>query len=289
VAALIDETGVRRRGQLLIAGAAVAWSTAGVLQRELSIGTGTQVAARALVAFLALAVYVVVTRRGDTVRAVRTMGRAGLAVAVCTAISSGAFIIALNHSTVANVLFIQAVAPVAAALLAWLALRESITRRSGAAMIVALVGVGLMVGGPDSGGLIGVSASIVMTLSFAVAIVITRHKRDVSMLPAICLSQLLVFLAGAPFAHPTTIDAHDVVFLLLMGVGQMGLGLAFLTAGARLLPASEVALITLLEVVLGPLWVWISISETPVVPTLVGGAVVIAAVLLQTTDRRMPA
>jgi drug/metabolite transporter (DMT)-like permease len=289
VAAPIDETGVRRRGQLLIAGAAVAWSTAGVLQRELSIGTGTQVASRALVAFFALAGYVALTRRGDTIRVFRTMGRAGLAVAVCTAISSGAFIIALNHSTVANVLFIQAVAPVAAALLAWLALRESITRRSGVAMIIALIGVGLMVGGPDSGGLIGVGASIVMTLSFAVAIVITRHKRDVSMLPAICLSQLLVFLAGAPFAHPGTITTHDFGFLVLMGVGQMGLGLAFLTAGARLLPASEVALITLLEVVLGPLWVWISVSETPVVPTLVGGAVVIAAVLLQTTDRRMPA
>jgi drug/metabolite transporter (DMT)-like permease len=289
VAAPIEDTGVRRRGQLLIAGAAVAWSTAGVLQRELSIDTGTQVASRALVAFVALSVYVVVTRRGDTVRVFRTMGGAGVAVAVCTAISSGAFIIALNHSTVANVLFIQAVAPVAAALLAWIALRESITRRSGVAMIVALVGVGLMVGGPDSGGLIGVGASVVMTLSFAVAIVITRHKRDVSMLPAICFSQLLVFLGGAPFAHPGTIDAHDLGFLMLMGVGQMGLGLAFLTAGARLLPASEVALITLLEVVLGPLWVWISISETPVLATLVGGAVVIAAVLLQTTDRRMPA
>jgi drug/metabolite transporter (DMT)-like permease len=289
VAAPIEETGVRRRGQLLIAAAAVAWSTAGVLQRELSIGTGTQVASRALVAFFALAGYVALTRRGDTLRVFRTMGRAGVAVAACTAISSGAFIIALNHSTVANVLFIQAVAPVAAALLAWLALRESITRRSGVAMIIALIGVGLMVGGPDSGGLIGVGASIVMTLSFAVAIVITRHKRDVSMLPAICLSQLLVFLAGAPFAHPGTITAHDLGFLVLMGVGQMGLGLAFLTAGARLLPASEVALITLLEVVLGPLWVWISVSETPVVPTLVGGAVVIAAVVMQTTDRRMPA
>jgi drug/metabolite transporter (DMT)-like permease len=286
---VIEDSRVRRRGQLLIAGAAVAWSTAGVLQRELSIGTGTQVASRAFVAFLALAAYMALSRRGETVDAFRTMGMAGLAVAVCTAISSGAFIIALNHSTVANVLFIQAVSPVAAALLAWLALRESITRRSGVAMIVALIGVALMVGGPDSGGTIGVGASIVMTLSFAVAIVITRHKRDVSMLPAICLSQLLVFLAGAPFAHPGTISAHDLGFLLLMGVGQMGLGLAFLTAGARLLPASEVALITLLEVVLGPLWVWLSISETPVVPTLVGGAVVIAAVLLQTTDRRMPA
>ena len=280
---------IRRRGQLLIAAAAVAWSTAGVLQRELSIGTGTQVAGRALVAFLALLAFVTFSNRGGTIDAFRTMGKAGVAVAVCTAIASGSFIVALNHSTVANVLFIQAVAPVAAALLGWLALRESITRRAGLAMAVALLGVGLMVGGPDSGGVFGVGASLLMTLAFAVAIVITRHKREVSMAPAICLSQLIVVLVSAPFAHPGTITQRDVGVLVLIGVGQMGLGLAFLTAGARLIPASEVALITLLEVVLGPLWVWISISETPVLATIVGGIVVVIAVLVQTTERTRPA
>lgn len=281
----IEHSSVRRRGQLLIAAAAVAWSTAGVLQRELSIDTPTQIAGRALVAFLALAAFVAMSNRGRTVAVFHTMGRAGLAVAVCTAIASGAFIVALNHSTVANVLFIQAVAPVAAALIAWVALRESITRRAGLAMAVALCGVALMVGGPDSGGVFGVGASIVMTLAFAVSIVITRHKREVSMAPAICLSQLIVLLVSAPLAHPSTIGGHDFGFLVLIGVGQMGLGLAFLTAGARLIPASEVALIALLEVVLGPLWVWISISETPVLATLVGGAVVIVAVLIQMTQK----
>jgi drug/metabolite transporter (DMT)-like permease len=213
------------------------------------------------------------------------MGRAGLAVAFFTAIASGSFIVALNHSTVANVLFIQAVAPVAAALLAWLTLRESISRRTGFAMAVALLGVALMVGGPQSGGVLGVTASVVMTLAFAASIVITRHKRETSMAPAICLSQLIVLVASAPFAHPATITQRDFGLLVLMGVGQMGLGLGFLTAGARLLPASEVALITLLEVVLGPLWVWISVSETPAFATIVGGIVVVIAVVIQTTER----
>jgi drug/metabolite transporter (DMT)-like permease len=276
---------LRRRGQLLIVGAAVAWSTAGVLQRELSVDTATQVAGRAFIAFLALLAFVAFSNRGGTVDAFRTMGKAGLAVAACTAIASGAFIIALNHSTVANVLFIQAVAPVAAGLLAWIAFGESITRRAGVAMVVALVGVGLMVGGPDSGGVFGVGAAIVMALAFSVAIVITRHKRDVSMAPAICLSQLVLVLVSAPFAEIGTITQRDLGLLLLLGVGQMGLGLAFLTAGARLIPASEVALITLLEVVLGPLWVWISISETPALATLVGGVVVVIAVLIQTTEK----
>lgn len=281
----LEDRNVRRRGQLFIAFAAVAWSSAGVLQRELSVDTATQVAGRALFAFVALAGFVAISNRGRAIAAFGSMGPAGLAVAVCTAIASGSFIVALNHASVANVLFLQAVAPIAAALLAWVALGESITRRAWVAMAVALVGVGLMVGGPGSGGVLGVVVSLVMTLAFAVGIVITRHKREISMAPAICLSQLLVVLAIAPLAHPSTVTERDLAFLMLLGVGQMGLGLAFLTVGARLIPAAEVALITLLEVVLGPLWVWIALAERPATATIIGGVVVILAVVLQTTQK----
>lgn len=270
---------------MFIAAAAVAWSTAGGLQRELSVGTTTQLAGRALVAFLAVAVYVAVANRGRTVDAFRSIGVAGLGVAVCTAIASGSFIVALNHSTVANVLFMQAVSPIAAALLAWIALRESVSARTGTAMAVALLGVGLMVGGPGSGGLVGVGASLVMTLAFAGSIVITRHRRDISMAPAICLSQLLLVLAVGPFSDPGTVGERDLVFLVLLGVGQMGFGLVLFTMGTRLIAASEVALIMLLEIILGPFWAWVAVAETPSAMTVVGGAVVLGAVLLQTAER----
>jgi drug/metabolite transporter (DMT)-like permease len=122
-----------------------------------------------------------------------------------------------------------------------------------------------------------------MTLSYSVGIVITRHRRDISMTPAICLSQLLLVVVAGPFAQPTSIGEHDLVFLVLMGVGQMGLGLVLFAMGARLIVASEVALITLLEVVLGPFWAWVAVSEKPALATVVGGTVVVAAVLIQTT------
>jgi drug/metabolite transporter (DMT)-like permease len=279
-----EETRLRRRGQFFVALAAVAWSTAGVLQRELSIDTPTQLAGRALFAFVTLAGFVALFNRGRAVAAFRTMGKAGLAVAACTTIASTSFIVALNHATVANVLFMQAAAPILAALLAWAALGEAITGRLWLAMAIAVFGVAVMVGGPGSGGALGVAVSFLMTVAFAIAIVITRHRRDVSMAPAVCLSQLLVVLVAAPFAHPGTVSEHDLVFLVLLGVGQMALGLAFLMVGARLIPAAEVALITLLEIILGPLWVWIVVSEEPPRTTLAGGAVVILAVLLQTTQ-----
>jgi drug/metabolite transporter (DMT)-like permease len=283
-----EDAHARRRGQLFVALAALAWSTAGLLQRSLSIDTTTQLAGRALFAFVALLGFVALFNRGRTVEAFRTMGHAGLAVAGCMAVASASFIVALNHANVANVLFMQAVAPVLAALLAWIALGESVSRRTALAMGIALLGVTLMVGGAGSGGVVGVGASFLMTLAFAAAIVITRHRREVSMAPAICLSQLLVFAAFAPLADAASVTGHDLGLLVLLGVGQMGLGLAFLTVGARLIPAAEAALITLLEVVLGPLWVWIAYGEEPGAATLLGGAVVVGAVILQTAATARP-
>jgi drug/metabolite transporter (DMT)-like permease len=121
-----------------------------------------------------------------------------------------------------------------------------------------------------------------MTVSFAATMVITRHKRDVSMAPATCLSQLLVLVCAAPLSHPGTITGRDTGLMAALGIGQIGLGLVLFTIGGRLIPAAEVALITLLEVVLGPLWVWIFRSEQPGAATLIGGAIVLGAVAVQT-------
>jgi drug/metabolite transporter (DMT)-like permease len=128
-----------------------------------------------------------------------------------------------------------------------------------------------------------------MAVSFAATLVITRHRRDVSMAPATCLSQLVVFAAAAPFAQLAPIGAKDATLLATLGICQIGLGFVFLTIGGRLIPAGEVALITLLEIVLGPIWVWAFLSEQPAAATLVGGAIVLAAVLLQAkSDGRRP-
>lgn len=272
---------VRRRGQVYVALAALAWSTAGVLQRELHVSTSTQVAGRALIAAIALLGFVRLTSRGRMRDTFASMGRAEVGVALCMAVASASFIVALNHTTVADVLFMQAVAPIAAAVIAWAALHEAVSRRTAVAMVVALAGVALMVGGPGNSPGLGLGLAAVMTLAFALTVVITRHRRDISMAPAICLSQVLVLAVFGPFAHPGSVDARGVALLLALGVVQMALGLAFLTVGARLIPAAEVALITLLEVILGPLWVWVALSERPSNATLAGGVVVIAAVAVQ--------
>jgi drug/metabolite transporter (DMT)-like permease len=272
----------QRRGQIYVALAAVAWSSAGVLQRQLTLDTPTQVFGRAMFAGAALLAYVAVVERGRVAEAFRSVGLAGVAVAICIAIASGSFIAALNHTSVARVLFILAVAPVFAALLAWITLGEPITRRTVAAMALALAGVTVMLGAPGEGSLVGDGLAFVVALAFAAVIVISRWRHDVSMAPATCLSQAILVLAFLPFAAPGEIAGDDIGWLAALGIGQIGLGFVFLTIGARLIPAAQVGLITLLEVVLGPLWVWLALDERPSTLTLVGGVVVIAAIVIQT-------
>jgi drug/metabolite transporter (DMT)-like permease len=278
----LEESRRQRRGQIYVALAAVAWSTAGVLQRQLTLDTPTQVAGRAAFAGVALLAYVTVVERGRVVRAFRSVGLAGVAVALCVATASGSFISALNHTTVARVLFILAVAPVLAALLARVALGEQITPRTVQAMALALAGVTVMLGAPGEGSLAGDGLAFLAAFAFALMIVITRWRHDVSMAPATCLSQAILVVAFLPFASPGEIGGADVFWLAALGVGQIGLGFALLTVGARLIPAAQVGLITLLEVVLGPLWVWLALDERPSALTLVGGAIVIVAIVIQT-------
>lgn len=271
-----------REGRLAILLAAVAWSTAGLGQRGLDAPAVTQVAGRAFFAALALLALVLAMERRGTVRAFLGMGRSGLAMTVFLAISSGAFLLALNHTSVANVLFMQAAAPMMAALLGWVLISEPVDARTWAALVLAGAGVAVMAAGSLDAGIAAVGLPLLMTASFAVVIVIARHRRDVSMMPATCASQVLVVVVCAPFVTLGSVTGRDWAVLAALGVGQMGLGLAFLTIGARLIPPAQVALISLLEVVLGPLWVWLAYDERPSAATLAGGAIVVAAVVVQT-------
>lgn len=283
MATVLDHAASRRReGQILVALAALAWSSAGVLQRRLDLDAATQIAGRAVFAALALALFVAVTERGHVVRATRSIGWAGVGFALCLAIASGAFIGALNHTSVARVLFIQAISPVLASLLAWVALKEPIGARTAVALATAIAGVALMLGAPGAGDPTGDALALLMATAFALALVISRHRKDVSMAPATFLSQVVLVLAFWPFAAVGEVPRGDLPELAAMGAGQIGLGLALLTVGARLIPAAQVGLITLLEVVLGPLWVWLAYAERPETATLVGGAIVIVAIVIQT-------
>jgi drug/metabolite transporter (DMT)-like permease len=267
----------------VILAAATLWSTAGIGQRELDATAATQVAGRALFAALTLLALVAAVERRRTLTAFRAIGRWGALFTVLMAASSGTFMLALSFTSVANVLFMQAAAPMLAALLGWALLGDAVGARTWTAIGIAAAGVTVMITGSLQNGLAATLLPFLMTASFAGVVVIARHRSEVSMLPATCLSQVLVFAVAAPLASFGAATAHDWAILATLGIGQMGLALALLTVGARLIAPAEVALISLVEVVLGPLWVWLAYAERPTTATLIGGCIVLAAVVVQAT------
>jgi drug/metabolite transporter (DMT)-like permease len=268
----------RRRGVIYAVLAAVAWSTAGILQRQLHVNAATQVAGRGVFGFIALAGYAAFTQPRPLASVTQ---RGALLAAGAMAVANSAFIVALNYASVAHVLILQSIAPLVAAGLGVVVLGERIGWRTVGAMLAALAGVVVMVGAPGGGPVLGDGLSLLTGVAFALVIVIARRYRGVSMAPAMALAQLLVVIVFAPFAQFGRLSWADVGWLALLGCGQIGLGAIFFISAARFIPSSEMAMIFLLEVVLGPLWTWIALSETPNAATIVGGAIVILAVGVQ--------
>jgi drug/metabolite transporter (DMT)-like permease len=271
-----------RRGQLYALGAALAWSTGGVLQRQVAAGTADQIVGRALFAFVAVLGFVWVSEGVAPGAALRSVcNAAGLSVATGLAAASATFIVALNHTTVAHVLVIQAMTPIFAGLFAFWALREPLSARTWGAMALAVGGIAVMVGVPHGGSALGELMALLSPLSFAIVIVLARRHREVSMTPATALGQAMLALGGLPFVHVGQLHAGDVGWLAALGLGQQGFGLVFFTLGARLIPAAAMGLILLLESVLGAAWGWLGTPERPNAQTVIGGLIVIGAVALK--------
>jgi drug/metabolite transporter (DMT)-like permease len=203
--------------------------------------------------------------------------------AVCMALASTCFILSLSYTSVANTLMLMSLGPYVAGILGWLLLGERVAVRTWLTMGVALAGVGVMVSSSyRHGTLLGGVLAIIMATSFAIATVLVRRHPQITMAPAAVLATAITALIALPLADPLRISARDLGLLAFFGVGQFGAGFLLFMRGARLIPAAETSLIGMLETVLGPLWVWLVLSERPDAAALAGGALILAALLTNT-------
>jgi drug/metabolite transporter (DMT)-like permease len=269
---------VHRRGMILVAAAALAWSAGGLLARLIGTDTWTTVFWRGIFCALFLLAWIALREGRQTWALFARMGWAGLAVAACFATASTSFVLALARTSVANTLIIQCLAPFIASALGWLWLGEHVRARTWTAMAAALGGSLIMVSGsPARGTLAGDMLALLMATAFSVAAVTVRRHQGIRMTPAVCVAAVLFALFALPQARPGSAGPGDLALLLLFGAGQLGLGLALFTTGARLIPVAEATLIAVLESILGPLWVWLALGEHPGARSLLGGAVILAA------------
>ena len=285
------ERAAHRVGVILVTTAIVIWSTAGFFARLIATDTWTLVFWRSVFGALFLLTVLVRRERQGPLRAIRTMSWPGWAVAILSTIIVLTYMAALRLTAVADVMIIQATVPFVVAALAWLAMRERASRATLVASAVATFGVAVMlVGAPLVGNPGGVAAAFGTMMAYAGVLVLLRWRRDVPMTSAAYLSALLATAVALPFSQPAAVSASDLVYLILLGGTQTGLAFWFLTIGSRLIPATETALISVVETPLGPLWVWLAFGEAPTAAAVVGGTIVLVAVVghLVAESRRVP-
>ena len=273
-----------RVGFVLVALSAIFWSFGGAIARFIDAPDSWTVvfwrslwAAAFLIAFM-------VWRDGlrGTLKLMTGMGWPGLAVALCFATASSAFIVALGYTTVANILLMQAGVPLIAALIAWMLFRENVSPGTWAAIAAVICGVAIMVSESFNGQVspIGDGLALLIAFMFANATVITRRYAHVRMTPATCLGTIIAAAFAASQTSAFDVSMHDMGFLFAFGVLNLGLGLACFASGARRIPAALAALLGTLEPVLAPIWVWLIHGEVPSVRTIIGGTVVFLALLV---------
>jgi len=272
-----------RRGVLLMVGATLCWSLAGMLVRNLELRDSWEITFwRSLFMTVFISGFLVVQYRGATLHRLFAVGWPGLIAGALWALMYVCFILALGLTTVANVLVLASVTPFTAALAGWLFLRERVPMRTRVTIVVALAGIVLMfVESVTGSGLLGDLIALIIPVAFAANVLILRRMHaSVDMLPTLVISGLLSMAVALPLALPLSPSAKDLGLLGIMGVVQLGVGVLLMIRAAPLLSAAEIGLLAVLETLFGTFLTWVVVGEHPGALALAGGTGVILAIVI---------
>lgn len=275
------EGAARRRGLLLVLGATVLWSLAGYFARLIAhLDLGTVLCGRAAFGGLCISAWAAIELRRGVLGPRLGFGPLSPLIVLLSATAISSYVAAVMTTTVADVLVIYATMPFVAAGLSFLINKEQVSRRTLAAAAVAVVGVVIMVAsGLGSGRLLGQALSMLMTATFALMVVLQRRDPAMSMTSINAAAAILASLFGYSLSAHPALDLRDLLVLFLFGFTTICVAFVMFMEGAKLMPSAEAGLISMLDVALGPLWVFLAFGENPGPATLVGGAFVIGAVI----------
>ena len=259
----------------MVMAAGALWSLAGPLVRSMEAAGAWQILfVRSTAVALTVLAVLLLRYRGGCLEKIGARAGSRCSRARCSASGS------LVHTTVANAVLMLSASPLLTAVLGWLVLGETIRRGTWLAMAAALMGVAVMVGGGIvAGAWFGNLMALIAMASFAGFAVALRRGRGGDMLPAVLWAGLLSAVVAAAMAPHLSMTFRDVTLSAVMGGALITGGMMLFMAGSRTVPSAELALLALTEVVLGPLWVWLAFAEVPHAETLLGGGLVLAAIV----------
>ena len=280
------------RAVFLMVFVAFMWSTAGVVTRHLDSARSFEVAFwRSFFTLLSLSVTMTAMRGVSFWRDLRHLQRTVWISGIYWSIMFTSFMVAITLTTVANVLITMALNPLMTALFARLFLHHKLPTRTWIAIVTAGLGIAWMFGEQLSSGvsILGTLVALLVPLATAMNFTTLQHANHhqrasaatpaPDMVPALLIGAALSALATLPLAYPFQASLHDLVLLSLLGSLQLTLPCLLLVHLSRQLPAPEIALLGLLEVIMGVTWTWLAVAERPSFSTLTGGALVLGALL----------
>ena len=276
------------RSVLMVILGGVFLSFLGLGDRNLEAATGPQIAFyRALSQFIFFTFVFLILRKGSIADEFSSLTWRGWFAAVVMALAGFFLIMSFQFTLVANAIFFVSLTPLMAAILGWVFLKEAISQRTAIAMAVALIGVTIIFGTNMNGdGVIGMGFAFMMAVCYAGTIVIMRTIPAANVILICTLNAMFTLILMLPLIGDFAVSQKDLFICLALGIFQVGLGTMCVMAGARFVPAAQVSILALLEVVLAPIWVWIFVHEVPSTTTLIGGAIVLAGVIYQALGTR---
>lgn len=268
------------RGILLAAAGAICWSPDGLLLRIVHADAWQALFWRMLSSAVVLVLLLALRERTGVIAACRRTGRAGLVAGLLLAGVNACFVFSIIHTAVANVLVIFAMVPLFGAILGWMFLRERVPPRTLLVMAIGIGSIGaIFTEKLAQGSALGDLFAVLATLLFAGNLTLARRHPDLPLLPPMALGGLIAIVVGAIPSNPLAMAPADIALLLASGAIQQPAAFFLFLSGARYLPPAEVGLLSLVETILGPLWVWLAIGEQPSAVALAAGSVVIAALV----------
>jgi drug/metabolite transporter (DMT)-like permease len=276
-------------GPILVFLGACCLSFGGLIVKSFEGATNWQILFwRSIFFSIVVVIYLLITYKKKIFNSFYKSGLPGFIGGLILSLGYSGYVFAMYNTTVANTNFIIQTQTIFLAVFGYIFLKEKISKLTLASIILAFTGIILMVGNSLSPGqMSGNMVAFIMPLSFATLVLIVRKFPDTDMVPMQFIAGIGATIIGYLFSSKISISSHDIFLGFLAGFFQVGLGFILITIGARRTLSALVGIIMLTEAVLGPLWAWLFANENPPSVVLIGGAIIISAVLLQFFNRKV--
>ena len=235
---------------------------------------------------IALTFFLISTYKKDTLKIFKDAGFPALVAGLVLSLSFVAYVYAMTITTVANVVFIISTQTMFLAITGYIFLKEKISLISFISIVLAMSGITIMIGDSIlSGSLLGNIIALAIPINFSILVIIIRKNKNLDMVPAIFYSGIFSLIYGLILSESYTFSYHDIKMGFFLGVPQLAFGFICITIGSRSTASTTVGLLMLTETLFAPVWVWLFLNEIPPTSVLIGGAIIIGAIILNSFDK----